>query len=392
MFPDSDSLLKELQDQKYALDQSAIVAATDRQGRITYVNDKFCDISGYTREELLGQDHRIINSKYHSKAFFVDLWKTIASGQIWRGEIRNRTKDGRYYWVATTIVPFLDSKDRPYQYLSIRQDISELKQAQQTIMDQQAQLVASSKLSALGELSSALTHEINNPLGVILGRAEMLKKILDQENFSVAQVRSMVESIEATGRRIEKIMKTVRALSHNGEGEPLQKATLGGIVDSTLDMMGSRLRNRGIKLIVELDDANRPLVCRPTEILQILINLLSNAHDASLLSSLEQPWVKLQSLGDENGATLSITDSGPGIAEDVAAKLFTPFFTTKQMGVGTGLGLTISHSLASRNGGRLWFDKNQPNTCFCLWIPNRAPEEAPHIVGQNNSSRPDDLG
>ena len=151
--------LKEIADYKYAIDESSIVAITDQKGIIKYVNDNFCKISRYAAVELIGQDHRIINSGYHPKEFIKNLWATIAHGKIWKGELKNKAKDGTIYWVDTTIVPFLDDQGKPYQYVAIRADITERKKAEDNLAYSERHFRALIENSAEG---ITLTDELSN--------------------------------------------------------------------------------------------------------------------------------------------------------------------------------------------------------------------------------------
>ncbi|MGZ5287555.1 MAG: PAS domain S-box protein, partial [Flavisolibacter sp.] len=206
----------EVSDYKHALDESCIVAITDQKGIIKHVNDNFCMISGFSREELLGQDHSIINSGYHPRSFIRDIWVTIAQGNIWRGEIKNKAKDGSFYWVDTTIVPFLDELGKPYQYLAIRNDITGRKLAEEQLLKTNEQLEIKVRDRTL-ELTQALerekelsdmksrfvsmaSHEFRTPLSAILSSTSLVEHyihpdVLEKRNKHLERIRSSVKNL-----------------------------------------------------------------------------------------------------------------------------------------------------------------------------------------------------
>jgi PAS domain S-box-containing protein len=323
----------QLADLKRALDHAAIVATTDVAGKITYVNDKFCEISGYSREELIGQDHRIINSGLHPKEFIRDLWVTIANGRVWHGEIRNRAKDGHFYWVDTTIVPFLDERGKPYQYIAIRADITARKAAEQQLAQQAA-------LARLGQMAAVVAHEVKNPLAGIKGAIQVLMSRRPPGDSETTVMREIVTRIDALDDLIQDLMMYARPRPPR-----LSAVNLRHLIDEAVTML--RRDPTGAALQIRIHGDAGEVVVDPDLIRATILNLLLNAAQAMQ----GKGQVQVIAAARNGNWCLEVRDNGPGIPLDIRDQVLEPFFTTKARG--GGLGLPIAKRVAELHGGTL---------------------------------------
>jgi PAS domain S-box-containing protein len=326
---------RQLADFKRALDAAAIVATTNVSGIITYANDKFCEISGYARHELLGQDHRIINSGYHSKQFMRDLWQTIAAGHVWHGEIRNRAKNGDFYWVDTTIVPFLNDRGKPYQYIAIRADITARKAAEDTLRQQAA-------LARVGQMAAVVAHEVRNPLAGIKGAIQILMSRREAGHEELPVMRDIVSRIDALSELINDLMVFARPRPPRLAAVDLRSVAGEAIAAAGRDPAGQ---------LVDFDLEGEPLpVVADEELLRAaVLNLLLNAAQALA----GRGRIRVSLTRGDGTAGIEIADNGPGIPGEIRDRVFEPFFTTKARG--GGLGLPIAKRTAELHGGTLSF-------------------------------------
>ena len=324
--------LAELYDIKYALDQSAIVAITDARGLITYVNDKFCEISRFPRKELLGQDHRIVNSGYHPKAFIRGLWQTIKAGRIWTGEIRNRAKDGSVYWVDTTIVPLCDSSGTPYKYLAIRYDITDRKRAEAKLREQ-------ATLTRLGEMAAVVAHEVKNPLAGISGALQVISSRMPADSGD----RAVIGDIQA---RIDSLNEMVQDLLMFARPKPpaLAQVRLGSLLATTSSLLR---RDPALDVEVSIRGENPTIRADGEQLQNAFFNLLLNAAQA--MGGKGTIDVSVEPSGETY--EVSVADRGPGLEPETLEKMFEPFFTTKHRG--SGLGLPTARRIVEAHGGRL---------------------------------------
>ena len=349
---------RELESQKFALDEHALVSITDVKGQIIYANARFVETSGYSEDELLGKTHRLIRSGYHPKEFFTDLWNTISDGRTWQGEIKNRAKNGSEYWVCSTIVPFEGSAGEITHYVSIRTDVTQRKIAEEAQASLEEQLAHSRKMETIGRLAGGIAHDFNNLLTPIRGYAELVLENSDPDDDLRADVGQILTASERASDLVTKLL----TFSRKGN-DALQNVNLNDIVGETIALI-----RVGSQASVKLDSqiiGDKPLQinANPTEIQQILLNLSANAHYAMrkgggvLHVKTEEITVApdqvafTPKLPAGQYALLTVSDTGCGISEEHISKIVDPFYTTKPVGEGTGLGLSIIHGIVNRLKG-----------------------------------------
>ncbi|NNN06961.1 MAG: PAS domain S-box protein [Elusimicrobia bacterium] len=319
-----------------ALGNSAIVAVTDAKGRISYVNDMFCAISKYSREELLGQDHRIIKSGRHPREFFRDMWRTISGGNVWHGDICNKAKDGSLYWVDTTITPFLDKAGKSHKYIAIRHDIT-----------------ARHNLAMFKEETLALAnHELRNPLTTVYAAVVALLSG-EAGPLSDDAVEFLTIAKKSCRRMIELVEKflTLDALEAGKLEFRRERVDLGELLQEAVEAAG--LACGGEPNRVTLAPTSLVVVADRNRLMEVVVNVISNALKFSPPDAPVE--VSAERFGDQ--ARVRVRDRGPGIPKEFRRRIFQRF--ARAHGVterGSGLGLNISKAIIEGLGGSIGFE------------------------------------
>jgi PAS domain S-box-containing protein len=340
-----------------AVEQSpACVIITDVDGNIEYVNRRFLQHAGYTSEEVLGKNPRILKSGQTSDEEYQRLWQTIKSGSEWSGEFLNKAKNGELFWVRTLITCIKDEAGRTTHFLSLNEDVTEHKWAEEALRQMREQLTHAARLSTMGEMVAALTHELNHPLYAILNFSKAARNVLAEDGPpDLTSLREWNEEIAQTALSAADIVKRLRNFARRDDS-PRTECRIDEIVDETLKLLAIETqRNRVTVEIFPAADAPRIQVDR-VQIQQVLVNLLSNAVEAMLTSPAEMRRITIRTFLHATEVEITVADRGIGLPPGSETEIFKPFVTTKSNGL--GLGLSIVCTIVEAHGGKVWASPN----------------------------------
>ena len=351
---ETNRALKELSEQQFALDQHSIVAITDLNGTITFVNERFCVISGYSEDELLGQNHRILNSGKQKKSFWVNMFRTISSGHVFHGEICNKAKDGREYWVETTIVPFFGDDKASSRYIAIRTDITRTKQIELSLKEAKESAEAGSL--AKSEFLANMSHEIRTPMNGVIGMTNLLlgTSLNETQHTFAKTVKNSAESLLSI---INDILDFSKVEAGMLEMEILE-FDMSQVMNDFGRTIAFRAHEKGIELICPAEPLPQQWFnSDPGRIRQILNNLVGNAIKFTSEGEVAVHYHVLKQSPLRTQLLFEVVDTGIGLSNEQQRGMFERFnqadgSTTRKYG-GTGLGLAISKQLVELMGGEI---------------------------------------
>ncbi len=380
--------INELQKSIDIISENVIYSRTDTKGVITYASKAFCEISGYSQEELLGQPHNLIRHMDMPKEAFRDMWSAIQSGNNWKGEVKNLKKNKDAYWVMAYISPEYDNNGNLVGYAGVRQDITYKKALQELNKNLEKRIVLeieknrekdlqifnSAKMASLGEMIENIAHQWRQPLSSISTMASgmlIAKEFgkLDDENF-IYYCNNIVESTRFLSETIDTFRDFIK------ERKEFKKVILQERIKRTLHIENATFNHYYINLIDNIN-YSKPIYVNLIvgELTQVLINILNNAKDVLIKNQIANPWIKIDLEHNEGKAIITIEDNAGGIPENILPHIFEPYFTTKHQSQGTGLGLYMSYKIVVENlKGELYVKNSQSGAKFFI-ILETEPED-----------------
>ncbi len=349
-----------LRQMREALDSSSIVSMTDVRGIITYANDNFCSISKYLREEMLGQNHRILKSGLHPKEYYADMWHTIARGKVWKGELCNRAKDGSFYWVYATIFPFLRADGKPESYMGIRHDITQLKRTEEELRRSN---------QVLEEFDHVVAHELKTPLTIIKMAAENLT---DAGLGCLSQAQATTVGI--IDKNVDQMVSIINGLlslaqySATGKGLGIRNLNAKRHAVKVLQGIQPIADEKNVAIRNEIPEDIPPVKGSPGVFAEILGNLMSNA----LRHASHEVVVTAQQMNGK--IRFGVYNDGPSIPKAQMSGLFEKFASDNQsqspLFKGSGLGLYICKTFVTQMDGEIWGESEEGNgVCFYFTLP-----------------------